>query len=180
MFFEMIANLNTVFEKNDYSRIHEVIISSEKSLKEVYAQVGSSVFTGREQLNSIYVGTTQFGDHCPGFFACLIDHLDVLEELRLPNEMFEFRLISMPKGESKEDFLDFVLTLVLHRIRVSEEHRKSIRILAHRDFIENMSRETDWGDIVDERSIPIDPYAQYLRSQGSETDSSTSTDIQPD
>lgn len=94
--------------------------------------------------------------------------------------MFEFRLISMPKGESKEDFLDFVLTLVLHRIRVSEEHRKSIRILAHRDFIENMSRETDWGDIVDERSIPIDPYAQYLRSQGSETDSSTPTDIQPD
>lgn len=178
MFFEMIANLNTVFEKNDYSRIHEVIISSEKSLKEVYAQVGSSVFSGREQLNSIHRGTTYFGSHCPGFFGCLTDHLYILDKEVLPSEMFEFHLISAPKDENKGDFVDFVVTLMLHRI--SEEYGNNIRILAHRDFIENMSRETDWGDIVDERSIPIDPYAQYLRSQGSETDSSTPTDIQPD
>lgn len=180
MLFELIANLDNSPKGSDQSRIHEVMISSEKSLEEVYAQVGLSVFSGREHLNSIFIGTTYFGEHCAGFFACLKDHLYVLDEQGLPSEAFEFHLISMPKEEGKKDFLDFVLTLILFKINLSEYHLDSIRILVHRDFIENLSRETDWDNTVDEWSIPIDPYAHYLENRCSEIEASNSTDVERD
>lgn len=167
--YQLIADLSVNIEQQSGAKVHKVIVSSAHNFKEMYAQVGLSVFLGREHMNSIYNDTTYFGIHQAGFFGCLRDHLYILEKQGLPYEIFEFHLLSKPKDSNLADFIEFIVSLILHRI--SEEYTNTIRILADKQFLENMAQESDWEDVVDSRSTPIDPisiYAQYLNSGDSD------------
>ena len=141
MMFILIESLHTPTKPNEHSKVHKILISSEYNFKEIYDQTGVSVFLNREHLNSIYTGTTYFGDHHQGFLGCLRDHLYFLNKKGYPQEIFEFHFMSIPREGDWEKMIDFMQVVIAHKI--IEDYTSCIRILIEQDILTKLLVESD-------------------------------------